>query len=116
MEEKYLYIFVRQDIPIEQQIVQSSHAVFSLTTLTGLEYSVPNIIVIGVPNISALNRVLRKLEEHQILHYCWKEPDYNFGFTALATEPISGSKREVLGNYRLLKHNSGVAQFQSTGP
>ena len=99
-----------------------------------LEFSIPNIIVIGVPDCAVLERVRRKLERHQIHHYCWTEPDYDYGFTAIATEPLSPEARAPLSNYRLWKDNaggpaqaacrvtpdsgsnSGVAQAQSTGP
>ena len=65
------------------------------------EQEVPNIIVIGVPNKIALNRVVTKLEANQIPHYTWEEPDYDFGITAIATIPLSGKQRELLTNYQL---------------
>jgi len=103
MPEKYLYVFVRQDIPVPQQIVQSNHAVFSLVTLLQLQFSVPNIIVIGVPDVKALERVQLKLKSNSIKHYAWTEPDFDFGFTSIATVPLSVEEKSVLSGYRLLK-------------
>lgn len=71
-----------------------------------LHYSVPNIVVIGVPDVAALNRVLVKLRANQIPHHSWHEPDFDFGFTAIATAPLDDSQRAVLANYRL--YSGGV--------
>ena len=72
------------------------------------EEGIPNIVYIGVPNINALNRVLKKLKDHQIPHYPWIEPDNDFGFTSIATIPLDDSiKRQALKNYRLLKFDRG---------
>jgi hypothetical protein len=96
-------VFVRQDIPAEHQNVQSLHAVFSIATLTGLEFAIPNIITIGVPDKAALHRVVAKLQANQIPHYAWMEPDFDFGFTAIATTPLDAEQKQILMNYRLLK-------------
>jgi hypothetical protein len=62
---------------------------------------IPNIILIGLPNISALRRAEAKLCANGIPHYAWSEPDYDFGFTAIATTPIHGEQRKALANYRV---------------
>lgn len=77
------------------------------------EQQIPNVILVGVPNSAALQRVLKKLETHQIKHYVWEEPDFDFGMTAIATIPISGKEREPLANYRLY---SPVAQLSEQRP
>lgn len=113
--DTYVYVFVRQDLPLSQQLVQSNHAVFSLATLTRQE-SVPNIIAIGVPDKPALERVLAKLKANQIPHYAWHEPDYDYGFTSIATVPLTVEQKQVLENYRLWKHScidTPVAQRKS---
>lgn len=71
------------------------------------EEGVPNIVYIGVPDINALNRVLKKLKDNQIPHFPWIEPDNDFGFTSIATIPLNPSIKEVLKNYRLLKYDRG---------
>lgn len=96
-----MYIFIREDLPISHQIVQSNHATFSIASLLRLERGIPNIILIGVPHLRSLNKVLAKLKAHQIPHFAWTEPDYDFGLTAIATAPLEGEQRSVLSNYRL---------------
>lgn len=61
----------------------------------------PNIVVIGVPNKEALERVSAKLVAHGIRAYAYDEPDYQMGFTALATVPLTVEEKGVLSNYRL---------------
>lgn len=102
MNEFYVYVFVRQDIPLAQQIVQSNHAVLSMATLAWPHPEViPNIIVIGVPDTAALERVQAKLRANAVQHFAWREPDYDFGFTAIATGILSNEQRQVLAKYRL---------------
>lgn len=71
-------------------------------------------MLVGVPHVAALQRVLGKLKAAQIRHYCWHEPDYNFGFTAIAAMPDRDEQRRVLGNYRLWKYH-GAGEEQSSG-
>ena len=79
-----------------------------MASMARLDVGIPNIVLIGLPNVSALNRALAKIKAANILHYAWIEPDYDFGFTAIATAPISGEKRKALANYRV--YRTPVAQ------
>ena len=90
-------------------MVQSNHATRAITTLYPQGEGIPNIVLIGVPDVRALNRVVRKLEEAQIPHYCWHEPDNDFGFTAIATAAL-GEERKALANYRLWTYVRGTEQ------
>jgi len=90
--------------------VQSNHATRGITSLHPQGEGIPNIVLIGVPDVDALNRVLARLEAAGIPHYCWSEPDNNMGFTAIATTALGGDERQVLRNYRLWKYERGAAQ------
>lgn len=81
-----------------------------MASLLTPECGIPNIILVGVPHINALNRVLAKLKQNRIIHYAWSEPDYDFGFTAIATEPLTSERKMALSNYRLWKYGGGPAQ------
>ncbi len=104
-----MYIFVRQDIPIQQQLVQSSHAALTLGSFMEIS-GIPNIVLIGVPDMAALLRVRDKLITHRIDYVLWEEPDFDFGVTAIATEPLSVERKEPLNQYRLWRYSSPVAQ------
>lgn len=64
---------------------------------------IPNIVLIGVPDKAALVEACGILSENQIPHWQWHEPDFDFGFTAIATAQISGEQRKCLAHYRLWK-------------
>lgn len=61
----------------------------------------PSIVLIGVPNKSALERVIQKLQDNSIDHSPFYEPDGDEGLTAVATVPLTEEQRAVLRNYRL---------------
>lgn len=74
------------------------------------EEGIPNIVLIGLPNVAALRRALAKLEANQIPHFAWTEPDNNLGLTSITTAPIAGEQRKALANYRV--YNARVAQLR----
>lgn len=100
--KQYVYVFVRQDIPLQQQLVQSNHATLSLASHYGIE-GIPNIVAIGVPDQAGLEEACAILSANQIPHWRWEEPDFDYGFTAIATAPISGDQRLCLAHYSLWK-------------
>jgi hypothetical protein len=67
-----------------------------------------------VPDVKALERVLAKLKQHQIQHFVWTEPDYNFGMTAITTVPLNEQQKQCLLKYQLLKY-AGVDGRLSSG-
>lgn len=91
-------------------MVQSNHATRGITGIYPQGESVPNIVLIGVPDLAALNRVRAKLESVQIPHYCWVEPDNDLGFTAIATIALTEEEKEPLRNYRLWKDGRTAGQ------
>ena len=105
-------MFVRQDLPLSQQIVQSNHAILSLSQWFRID-GIPNVIVIGLPDVAALNRAKSKLDKERIAYYAWHEPDFDYGFTALATVPLTPERKTVLKHYRLY---SPVVSILKTAP
>ena len=112
----YIYVFVRQDISLAQQLVQSSHAVYSIAQQqTNLDKNtIPSIVMIGVPNSKALNRVITKLQLNNIEHATFFEPDFNMGLSAVATAPLyTNEERAVLKNYCTWKEPGYVSTKQN---
>ena|ERR1043166_2358950 len=72
----------------------------------------PNIVFVGVPDLQSLNKTLKKLKDNRIPHYPWHEPDFDLGFTAISTIPLTVEQKQVLSNYRLWKQNSPVVQVE----
>jgi hypothetical protein len=102
LDHSYVYIFVRQDISVAQQIVQSNHATYSIAQQQA-DFDrdcVPSIVVIGVPNLRGLERVIKKLHDNGIEHAQFVEPDFDMGLSAVATAPLwFQEQRDVLKNY-----------------
>lgn len=121
----FTYIFTRQDISPEQQIVQSAHATFQLgvnsqrvftqKTAEGdvtMPYLVNEGIVaeethftlVGVRSLGALNAVISILEKFGYKYEAFFEPDLNNGeITSVAVYPISEYMKGPLEAFNLLK-------------
>ena len=102
-------MFVRQDISLAQQIVQSNHATFEVArSFPHNPEIIPSCIVIGVADKSALLRVIEKLQKHDIRHEAFHEPDFDMGLSAVATAPLEQKQRYCLSNYQLWKETTNA--------
>ena len=132
-EEKfYTYIFTRQDLSIEQQMVQTAHATLKLGNIMGqtkerfadldaepnsaasiahrrpFSYTVsPDetyFTLVGVRNLDALAGVIEILNAFDFSYVIFHEPDINNGeATSVAVFPIPESKKGPLRAFNLLK-------------
>jgi hypothetical protein len=105
-----VYVFVRQDIPLAMQLVQSNHATFTMAAKLKPEDGIPNLIVVGVPHVNALRKVLVKLEANAIPSEAFEDSDFDFGMAAVATYPLDAEAKKPLACYRLWRHAPVVAQ------
>lgn len=104
--KRYLYIFTRQDIFKEYQLVQSSHVAYKLGSILGQEADPDNtyFTCVGVRNAEALAAVQKILQTFKIKYELFFEPDLNGGeMTAIAVHPIDEDKRDILLAFNLLK-------------
>lgn len=96
-----VYVFVRTDLPIPAQAVQACHACHE----SGREFGAPqgtHLILLGVCNSTELCRIMGMCKAHGIRYVDFVEPDWEWGLTAIATEPISGSMgRKLFSEYEL---------------
>lgn len=59
-------------------------------------------MLIGIPDKSALEAVIERLQRYGIDYEAFFEPDYDLGLTAVATYPITNKKqRRAMGTYAL---------------
>lgn len=105
-----MYIFVRLDISVPQQAVQSCHAAIECANCFGLKDlpDHPSVIILGVKNEAKLQQARRFLIENQIQHVHFYEADMDDQLTALACEPISGDRRKLFRKFQLLKSKVGA--------
>lgn len=94
-----MYVFVRKDLPLNQQIVQSTHAAIQMTNL--FPSRDPYLVVLEVENQHELLRAKVRLDEIGIECVPFYETDYDLGFTAAATRAVSQKERRHLKDYKL---------------
>ena len=100
-EKQYVYIFTRQDISPEQQLVQSAHVALKLgyglaTRGFCLNPDETYFTVVGVRNLDALFAAEDIISHTGIDFFEFREPDIGNEVTSIATFPISESKRGLL--------------------
>lgn len=101
-EKKYVYVVVRTDLSLPQQLVQAAHAAHEAGLLAEPSAEPSSLIALQVPNKSSLEKALSKLNEH-VRCVPFYEPDNNEGLTAFASEPIPPEQRKIFSKYQLWK-------------
>ena len=86
MEEERMYVLVRRDLPMSQQVVQSGHAVAEFL-LRGPKTKWKNgtMIILGVSGRRQLKSWRRRLDGMGVKYKIFREPDIGDQATALAT-------------------------------
>ena len=95
----YVYLFVRDDLSIPQQIVQTAHAVDCMRSDTTSD-DVNHMVLIGARGQDELIAIARYLSDCDIKHEMFFEPDIS-AYTAIATQPLRGHMRSALKRYKL---------------
>jgi hypothetical protein len=106
--DAYVYVLVRADLSLEQQLVQASHAALE----AGFEFERPastaNLVLLSVENRGELELAAERLNARGIEHHLFYEPDFGIGHSALATRPLYlRSERAAFKRYRLFRAGSG---------
>ncbi|MBK3779830.1 hypothetical protein G3A43_06155 [Paraburkholderia aspalathi] len=104
MHKPYVYVLIREDISLEQKLVQASHAALE----AGFRFEKPeqtaSLIMLSVPDRNALEAAAKRLTRYGIEHHMFFEPDFEMGHSALATRPIHLSKeRHRMRKYPLFR-------------
>ena len=93
-------------MPLAQQIVQSNHATFEMAKRLDGYTEIPFLVVVGVPDKSALEDTIERLQRYGIDHQAFYEPDNDMGLSAIATVPITNKKqRRAMLTYKLWTPN-----------
>ena len=96
-------MFIRTDLPIQQQMVQSNHAALEAGIFFGnKEQNEPSsLIVIAVKTQAKLEKAMKDVESKGIKLLPFYEPDWDYGLTAFGTEPLTQEQRVSLKRYQL---------------
>ena len=102
-EPSYVYMFVRTDLSLPQQIIQMSHAAFDVGNKLGLNgnESTPHAVLFPVKNAEHLDRIQEFLDSHDVPHEKFWEPDIS-GHTAISTYPVRGEERRLFRKFKTM--------------
>ncbi len=93
-----MYLFVRQDLSIAQQLVQACHGAHECGLQQSSSAPHSSIIVLGVPDKVALQCAFQKFSPLLPCHPFF-EPYKDIGLTSFATAPTV--RRELFAHYSL---------------
>ncbi len=99
----YTYLFIRDDLPPEVQLVQASHAALEIGLRCEPTEQTSFLIALRAKNELRLENIAAWLLEQDIKHHMFYEPDYETGYTAICTEPIYGEDRNKFRKFQLYK-------------
>lgn len=105
----FVYIYVRTDIPPVQQLIQAAHAAHEAGIMFGKHDSedgkdnISHFCVFAVTNEERLFWIHKRFMQKDIGFHMFYEPDFNMGYSAIATEPLVGERRTLVPNNQLLR-------------
>lgn len=107
----YVYVMVRKDLTLEQQMVQLGHAALEAGyAFDGPRNQTAHLVLLEVPDQPALQAAASRLERHGIEHALFYEPDFGMGHSALATRPVTERhERQLFRKYPLYRQTPGGA-------
>lgn len=101
MSDKYIYLFIREDLSKPQQIIQTAHAVDGMNFWAEKEEKISNMVLFSLKNEEDLIKTSNKLMDEGISHELFYEPDIS-AYTAIATQPLVGNERKPMKRFRLM--------------
>lgn len=101
----WVYVFIRTDLPLQQQLVQSNHSALESGIYFGdKDQNEPSsLIVIAVKNKQKLEKAMKFVEEQNIRLVPFYEPSWDYGLTSFSTEPLTQDQRVLLKRFQLWK-------------
>lgn len=106
----HVYVFVRRDLPLADQMVQVAH----VSLEAGQRFRVPchcSLVLLQVADEPALKRALEHCRRQGICVHTFTEPDATdnapnqpMGLTAACTPPLDSVQRRHLRRFALWRH------------
>jgi hypothetical protein len=107
---KYVYVLVRTDISLTDQIVQVGHACLE----AGFKFQKPseivNLVVVGIESEIHLLATLERMSLRGIQFVLFHEPDDQMGFTAACTKPLTVAYRREFRKFPVWKSAREVSK------
>jgi hypothetical protein len=110
LNDKAVYVFVRQDLSEGDQRIQLAHAVLDIAMRNQIEWADYRIVELdGGADRKAFGRTVRKMQGRGIEFIVYHDSDHKeWGDTAIATMPLSKEQSLPLVNYRLRRNSPPV--------
>lgn len=104
METPFVYVFVREDLDLIHQLIQTAHATHEAGIRFGkVDGKISHFCIFGVKNANELVEINGFLNSKGVNFAIFHEPDFDMGYTALATEPLVGQRREIMADFKILR-------------
>lgn len=97
MLRNYIYVFVRNDLSIEQQTIQTAHVTFEMAIRSAFVNS-PKAVLVRIENLEKLLEVGSFLREKNIKYEIFHEPDI-YEHTAIITYPLKTEEITQLSKF-----------------
>lgn len=104
METQYVYVFIRTDIPLPDQLVQVGHVCLEAGAIF-CPPSACHLVLLSLETREELLQTENLMREHKIRFQTFWEPDDDMFETAICTEPINGDLRKIFRQYKLWKYH-----------
>ena len=98
-----MYVAIRRDLSVPQQVVQSCHAAIEASGTyhqTSIEH--PSVVVIGIKSEQMLYKFKEWVEMNNLPFKEFREPDRNNELTSIAVYPVTEDKKQVFHKFQLL--------------
>ena len=103
-DRNYVYSFIRTDLSIEDQIVQTAHSALEAGRELGTPNTHTHLILLEIKSQDALIKFSEQLKKKGIKFHMFYEPDDNIGYTSLTTEPLYDTEQmEIFSRFSLFK-------------
>lgn len=90
-------------MPQHYQIIQAAHATQEITKEIDHPERTCHFILFEAKDEDDLKNIKLKLDDRGIKSHMFHEPDYDTGYTAIATEPIYGDDRKFFRRFKMYK-------------
>jgi hypothetical protein len=90
-------------MPQHYQIIQAAHATQEITKSTEQPDKTSHFILFEAKDENDLKRIKLRLDDRGIKSHMFHEPDYDTGYTAIATAPIYGDERKFFRKFKMYK-------------
>lgn len=99
-----MYVAIRRDLSIPQQVVQSCHAAIEASKpYHEFSNEHPSVVVIGIKSEPMLEKFREWVDLNDLQYKEFREPDKNNELTSIAVFPVGEDKKHIFRKFQLLK-------------